>query len=69
MSTLVLEKSNSVPIASNWLQRLKTRFHNYRVYRNTLNELSVLSDRELADLGLHHSMLQRVAYQAAYKAH
>ncbi len=69
MSTLVLKKSNAAPIASNWLQRLKIRFHNYRVYRNTLNELSALSDRELADLGLHQSMLQRVAYQAAYKAH
>ncbi|WP_424987832.1 DUF1127 domain-containing protein [Microbulbifer sp. S227A] len=68
MSTLALKKSNSAPVAADWLQGLKTRFQNYRVYRETLNELSALSDRELADLGLHRSMLRRVAHQAAYEA-
>lgn len=37
-----------------------------RLYRRTLNELSSLSDRQLADLGLNRSMLRRVAWQAAY---
>lgn len=68
MSTLVLKKSNSAPMSADWLQGLKTRFQSYRVYRHTLSELSALSDRELADLGLHRSMLKRVAYQAAYEA-
>jgi uncharacterized protein YjiS (DUF1127 family) len=36
-------------------------------YRQTLTELRALSDRDLADLGLHRSMLSRVAYQAAYE--
>lgn len=39
---------------------------NWRVYRRTLNELAALSPRELADLGLHRSMLRRIALEAAY---
>jgi uncharacterized protein YjiS (DUF1127 family) len=38
-----------------------------RVYRVTLNELSALSGRELADLGMHPSELKRVAWEAAYQ--
>lgn len=37
-----------------------------KVYRQTLNELMSLSDRELNDLGLNRSVLRSVAYQAAY---
>ncbi|MDX1743074.1 MAG: DUF1127 domain-containing protein [Ruegeria sp.] len=43
----------------------KARFVRYRIYRRTVNELSVLSNRELADLGLHRSMIRRMAMQAA----
>ena len=43
------------------------RITRYRLYRKTLIELSELTTRELADLGLHRSMLKRVAYEAAYK--
>jgi uncharacterized protein YjiS (DUF1127 family) len=45
----------------------RTRFTRYRLYRQTLKELSVLDERQLADLGLTRSMLDRVAFQAAYK--
>jgi uncharacterized protein YjiS (DUF1127 family) len=55
------------------LQRLaKTyrTFQDYRarraVYRQTVNELRTLSDRDLADLGLHASMIQQVAREAAF---
>ncbi|WP_299611946.1 DUF1127 domain-containing protein [uncultured Tateyamaria sp.] len=37
-----------------------------RIYRSTFNELNVLSNRELADLGLHRSELKRVAWESAY---
>jgi uncharacterized protein YjiS (DUF1127 family) len=37
-----------------------------RVYQQTLRELNTLSNRELADLGLHRAMLTRVAIEAAY---
>lgn len=47
---------------------LRTGLAKRKLYHNTLNELQVLSDRELADLGLHRSMLRRIAYEAAYEA-
>lgn len=37
-----------------------------RVYSQTITELAALSDRELADLGLHRSMIAAVAKDAAY---
>ncbi|MEX0351513.1 MAG: DUF1127 domain-containing protein [Paracoccaceae bacterium] len=48
------------------IENLKTRFEQYRVYRRTLGELSALSERELADLGMHRSMIRRIAMEAAY---
>ena len=36
-----------------------------RVYRRTYAELSALTNRELADLGLHRSEVRRVALEAA----
>ncbi|XDA99437.1 DUF1127 domain-containing protein [Sulfitobacter sp. LCG007] len=36
-----------------------------RVFRTTLNELQALSNRELADLGLHRSELRRIALEAS----
>ncbi|MBS1303831.1 DUF1127 domain-containing protein [Loktanella sp. SALINAS62] len=37
-----------------------------RVYRTTLTELSALSNRELADLGIARSMIKGIAIEAAY---
>ncbi len=47
------------------IEAAKIRFARHRMYRQTVNELSGLSNRELADLGLHRSMIRRVAMQAA----
>lgn len=44
------------------------RFARHRVYRQTVNELASLSDRDLHDLGLHRSMIEEVAREAAAKA-
>lgn len=41
-------------------------YTNWRVYRNTLNELQGLSIREMADLGISPSMIRRIALEAAY---
>jgi uncharacterized protein YjiS (DUF1127 family) len=38
-----------------------------RVFNQTLAELSTLSNRELADLGLARSEIRRIAWQAAYQ--
>ena len=40
----------------------------YHLYRQTVNELGSLSDRDLSDLGLHRSMIASVARQAVDKA-
>lgn len=37
------------------------------VFNQTVRELSSLSNRDLADLGLSRSMIKSVAYEAAYK--
>ena len=39
-------------------------FARRRLYRETLRELNTLSNRELADLGLHRSQIKRVAIEA-----
>ena len=50
------------------LREIGHRLVQYRVYRTTLEELQSLGDHELADLGLHRSMLRSVAHKAAYGA-
>ena len=47
---------------------LSERFARYRTYRQTLSELASLSDRDLADLGLHRADIRGVARDAAYLA-
>ncbi len=42
-------------------------FARRRVFLTTLNELQALSNRELADLGLHRSQLRQIALEAAYQ--
>jgi uncharacterized protein YjiS (DUF1127 family) len=36
------------------------------LFSQTVRELNALSDRELADLGIHASMIKDIAKQAAY---
>ncbi len=38
----------------------------YRRYRATLEELSMLTDRELADIGLHRSNIRDIAREHVY---
>ena len=46
--------------------RVKDAARRRAVYRQTLRELNALTPRDLADLGLHASMIDRVAREAAY---
>lgn len=50
-----------------FLDSLMVKLARFRLYRQTVNELSALSGRDLADLGLNRSEIKRVAYQAAYE--
>lgn len=46
--------------------RYKANADKRAAYKTTVHELRALSDRELADLGLHRSHIKRIAYEAAY---
>ncbi|OED48780.1 DUF1127 domain-containing protein [Leisingera sp. S232] len=63
------QQISAVNIASpvGFLDALLVKFVRYRLYRQTVNELSALTARDLADLGLNRSEIKRVAYQAAYE--
>jgi uncharacterized protein YjiS (DUF1127 family) len=39
----------------------------WKRYNNSINELSRLGDRELADIGISRSDIQRVAWNAAHQ--
>lgn len=45
---------------------LIARWTRYSLYRATLSELSALSARDLADIGLNRSQLRAKAYEIAY---
>lgn len=65
---------NTTRTASNgWSDRFaaviataKLAMQRRRVFNQTVRELDSLSSRELADLGLHRSMITRIAREAAY---
>ncbi|MCT4610239.1 MAG: DUF1127 domain-containing protein [Pelagimonas sp.] len=49
------------------ITEMRARLERRRQFKRTLREMSSLSSRELADLGLNRSEIKRVAYQAAYE--
>lgn len=51
---------------SAFVTNTKTRVEQYRIFRKTVDELSTLTDRELADLGINRSMIRSIATDAAY---
>lgn len=53
------------PLA-NAFAALQNAWARSRVYARTYAELSALSTRELNDLGISHSMITRLAHEAAY---
>lgn len=48
------------------VERLRTRWANYRLYRRTLAELQQLSEAELADIGASRFSLKTVAWNSVY---
>lgn len=51
-----------------FVKALIERVARYRVYRDTIAELSMLTNRELTDLGLSRSIIRATAYEVAYGA-
>lgn len=52
--------------AAAFLGGLRDNRRRYRMYRQTVRELTALTDRELADLGIHRSSISAIAMEAAY---
>ena len=47
---------------------LAQRLVQYRAYRSTVDELAMLTDRELVDLGIHRADIHAIAQDAATRA-
>ena len=45
---------------------LRDKWRRHGVYRETIRELTSLTVRDLADLGIHRSQIQAIAMEAAY---
>ena len=54
--------------AAAMLSRAADRHAKKRVYNTTYSELSALTGRELADLGIHPTEIKRISWEAAYGA-
>jgi len=48
------------------LASLKQAARRRAVYKRTVRELRALTEREMADLGIHPAMINEVAHEAAY---
>ena len=53
---------------SNLTANLTRRWIQFRTYHRTLNDLSMLSDHELADIGIHRANIGDVARRFATRA-
>lgn len=51
---------------ANFLRSVQASWVDYKLFRATANELGDLTDRELADLGIHRSEIKRVARDSVY---
>ena len=61
--------TESTSLGQRWIglrANLTARFAQYRTYRSTLAELGMLTDCELADLGIHRSSIGEIAREAAF---
>ena len=52
-------------VVSRWPE-LGERLARYRHYRTTLDELSMLTDRDLADIGMERSSIRDIAREHVY---
>ncbi|MDV7144267.1 DUF1127 domain-containing protein [Tropicimonas sp. TH_r6] len=54
---------------SNLIESFKLRVERARAYRQTYDELSMMSERELADINLSGLSIRDVAHEAALRVH
>lgn len=61
-------RRHAAQVGDGLLARARKAFADHRLYRQTLRELSTLTDRELTDLGIHRSMIREIARESVYGA-
>ncbi|MDD9978446.1 MAG: DUF1127 domain-containing protein [Boseongicola sp.] len=66
MSVMDIFARDRRPVRSATFGGLTQRVRRYRTYRQTVEELERLTDRELTDLNISRSMIRSIAYRAAY---
>jgi len=65
MTTMVVNAFNWDGFSS-WFKNYRQKLAQKRTYRNTLKELSQLSDRELCDIGINRGMIHSVAMETYF---
>ena len=65
-STTYAARSRVADAADGLIARLRQAWSDYRQYSSTVAELQLLSDRELADLGIHRSSISEIAHKSVY---
>ena len=71
MATMTNTRATGATLADRWnalRKQMAAASAQRKVYNTTLRELSVLTDRELADLGIARSQIKGIAMEAAYGA-
>ena len=48
------------------IERNREALEKYNRYRETYRELSMLSDKDLADIGISRSMIEQIAFDHVY---
>ena len=48
------------------IERNRKALELHNKYRNTYRELSMLSDRDLADIGINRGMIEQIAFDHTY---
>lgn len=65
-NTLRATNPNLIERFSAALKATRAALQRRRVFNRTVRELEQLSSRDLNDLGIHRSMITRIALEAAY---
>jgi uncharacterized protein YjiS (DUF1127 family) len=68
MTQTAIYGSSSLDSTSGLVARIRKSWADHRLYLGTVRELEQLSDRELADLGIHRASIPGIARASVYPA-
>lgn len=59
-------QTRALNAADGFIARLRKSLADHRLFRETIEELSQLSDRDLSDLGIHRTQIREIAHESVY---